>query len=188
MGKLQHCKLQHWWKAYYGDLPPMGHILRQNIPDRWLRIHSLPNSKRYADSEQEYCILLHRQNTVATELLGQGKPCLIFAAHFTEDGVKSPPQPPQIEDEQFELFGFHTEPETVAVWVAKSRWNENSFDGLICAIADDREAHITFVSVETGEAYHPYDGGADLFVSTQTRRDELKNKYQSWLSEHPLGL
>lgn len=36
--------------------------------DQWVRFHSLPRSKRYADTLSEYQILLDRHNTVLSEL------------------------------------------------------------------------------------------------------------------------
>lgn len=48
--------------------------------------------------------------------------------------------------------------------------------------------HLLFAALETGEAYHPYDGGADLFLGSSERRDVLKKKYNRWLSRHPRGL
>jgi hypothetical protein len=35
--------------------------------DRWGRFHSLPGSKRYAESEVEYAIVLDRYNTILDE-------------------------------------------------------------------------------------------------------------------------
>jgi hypothetical protein len=37
-----------WWNNHYPEAPPVGFLLRQVYSDRWLRIHSLPGSKRYA--------------------------------------------------------------------------------------------------------------------------------------------
>jgi hypothetical protein len=36
--------------------------------DRWVRFHSLPESKRYPDSQAEYAIELDRHYTVLSEL------------------------------------------------------------------------------------------------------------------------
>ena len=45
---------QHYWTRTYPDCPPVGFRLRAAYQARWFRIHSLPASKRYAESEIEY--------------------------------------------------------------------------------------------------------------------------------------
>ena len=36
--------------------------------------------------------------------------------------------------------------------------------------------------------FHPYDGGGDFILSSNSERNALKNKYKEWLSAHPEGL
>jgi hypothetical protein len=36
--------------------------------------------------------------------------------------------------------------------------------------------------------YHPYDGGADVILTTNTERDQLRSRHTDWLSVHPSGL
>ncbi|GAA1622656.1 hypothetical protein GCM10009733_019120 [Nonomuraea maheshkhaliensis] len=55
-----------WW-SHWPDSPPIAHQLHGDR-DRWVRFHSLPEPKRYADTAAEYQILLDRYNTVLTEL------------------------------------------------------------------------------------------------------------------------
>ncbi|MFD9737583.1 hypothetical protein [Umezawaea sp. NPDC059074] len=53
--------------ARWPDCPLIGHELRCER-DRWVRFHSLPESKRYPDTEDEWTIVLDRYNTVLDEL------------------------------------------------------------------------------------------------------------------------
>ncbi|WP_200926706.1 DUF3885 domain-containing protein [Sphaerimonospora mesophila] len=52
------------WRERWPLCPPLAYELKNAYHDRWVRFHSLPDSKRYADDEAEYAILLHRYNTV----------------------------------------------------------------------------------------------------------------------------
>ena len=45
------------WAAQWSPCPPVGHELRVIHPDRWVRFHSLPGSKRYAEDDAEYATL-----------------------------------------------------------------------------------------------------------------------------------
>ncbi len=53
--------------------------------DRWLRIHSLPESKRYAESDFEYNIILNRQNQLINDLIGEGTELFISIGLYTGD-------------------------------------------------------------------------------------------------------
>ena len=46
------------WKAWYPDSPPLAFALREIYPDLWLRIHSLPQGKRYAETDSEQALQL----------------------------------------------------------------------------------------------------------------------------------
>jgi hypothetical protein len=65
-----------FWRTHFGDCPPAGFLLHETFPERWMRIHSLPDSKRYADTARELTALLARHNTVATDVLGDGSRCV----------------------------------------------------------------------------------------------------------------
>lgn len=55
------------WRARWGGAP-IGCALSARHPDRWVRFHSLPDSKRYAETEQEYEVILDRHHRVLAEL------------------------------------------------------------------------------------------------------------------------
>ncbi len=187
-------ELQQRWKTFYGSAPPVTHLLRDVILDRWLRIHSLPESKRYAETPDEYSILLLRHNTVATEVLGSQTPCLLLVGRYAEHSEVDIHSQilPQLQSVRFALFTSlidPTEPDLIInVWYALVVWSSNQFDNIIKAVADGNEANILFVSLETGEAYAPYDGGADLFLISSERQSQLKQQFRQWLSKHPQGL
>ena len=58
-----------FWNTVYGGVLPLGYHLRTEFAERWLRFHSLPFSKRYARSDDEYAVVFERQNAVASHVL-----------------------------------------------------------------------------------------------------------------------
>lgn len=192
-------KLQRWWQLHYSKpfvsfMPPLGHILRAEFPDRWLRIHSLPGSKRYADTPVEYSTLLTRQNAVASAVLGIDAKCLLFVGRLEGDPQWQSARQnlAGLKETTFALFqsvSDEDEPAQMAMnfWCAPVRWHPERFDDLIRAIADDEEDYIVFASLKTGEIYAPYDGGADLILCSSSRRDELKQKFAAWLPHRASG-
>jgi hypothetical protein len=75
------------WKRAFGDAVPLGHVCRRMIAERWVRIHSLPESKRYPEDEDDFRELLSRHNAVATAVLGEGERFVLFDARFGDDTV-----------------------------------------------------------------------------------------------------
>ena len=185
------------WAAWYPDAPAVGFLLREAYGDRWLRIHSLPESKRYATSGWEYAELLRRHNAVADDLLGDGTPCavLVFEAcdvkWIDELGARAGLTDgalPQITSLPSALWNdADGVAGPVCLFGGSVTWRRGTFDGFICAVADDRVAGL-LVEFDRGRVYAPYDGGADLFFATEAERDVARERYRAWLSSHPGGL
>jgi hypothetical protein len=77
--------LLSYWRRTYGDAPLVGHALRERFPQRWLRIHNLPDAKRYAETEDERREILRRQNELFSELLGDGGPGEFIFGYYGEE-------------------------------------------------------------------------------------------------------
>ena len=76
---------QYFWKDNYKSMPLLGHILREEyFADRWFRIHSLPDSKRYADNDAEMNIILNRQNAIIGDLIGNKQAYLLMFYAISE--------------------------------------------------------------------------------------------------------
>lgn len=175
---MSEAECRTWWDEHFRDSAPIGFMLRQTYPDRWLRIHSLLNSKRYADTEEEYAELLRRHNRVATDALGDGAECWLIEGIWVESDEGSGKWVMTIEGEELPL----------QLEVTETVWSPSRFDALLREVADWTKANVMFVSRESGHIYAPYDGGADLIYRNEQERDEFKDAYRGWLSNHPAGL
>lgn len=180
--------------AAFGDLPPVGYLLRTGLPSRWLRIHSLPGSKRYAETSSEYDELLQRHNEVADEVLEAST--LVFfhslgdAVDFRKelgrlswtadfDLIRTAPMmfvDPSPDEDQYLVAGFPI------------RWLKHGWDQLIRDVADDRMSSVVFLNPSSGEAYAPYDGGADLILASPGRVTSLAARWSLWRSDRADGL
>jgi len=172
--------IKEQWRTYYGEKIPIAYHLRESDTDFWLRIHSLPESKRYAQNKDEICEVLRRYNAVGDAILGEGTECVLFYPDYGAKFVKS-------------IGGFSGEPFEVCeapeltMYAGRTKWQEGKFDSILRKIADDRIRYVSFSCSKKREIFAPYDGGADLFLSSEARRDELKIKFADWLSKHPQG-
>ncbi len=172
---LEAIEWRKWWNQSFPDTAPVGFVLRKNYSERWLRIHSLPESKRYAESEDEYTELLRRHNAVATDALGEGALCYLFEGLWVDAAT---PEAWLIAGQEMAL----------QFEVTQTVWNHGSHDALLREVADDKRPQILFAALDSGQVYSPYDGGADLIFCDQQKRDQRKLELREWLSEHPEGL
>src|SRR5688572_11250104 len=58
------------WSLNYPETVQISYLFKHCYSDRWFRIHSLPESKRYPENDDEWGIILARQNEIITDLLG----------------------------------------------------------------------------------------------------------------------
>lgn len=188
---------QRYWEQHYPGCPPIGHYLREAYADKWFRIHSLPNSKRYPETGEEYREVLRRHNALLLDLVGKGAPYVLITTGYSES-----PKPVQsyhqlsflVSDSRVlytipkhELEG-DAEPYYWHFFMSNRTWSEPSEDELLKLIADNVVANVLMVGLEPNCIYHPYDDGADVFVASTSIRDQKKEKYARWLSNHPQEL
>lgn len=178
------------WRSAFGSALPAGFLCREALPEYWLRIHSLPQSKRYPESDQEYAEMLGRQNAAAEFVLGSGSECIVFITRFGDAQTLS--------SEDIQLHGHI--PEHVLSYASEDGadeyqffalrviWQHDKFNELIVSCANDQTGPILFANTTTRRIYAPYDGGADLFFPTTDNVAEARVRFADWLSLHPEGL
>jgi hypothetical protein len=186
------------WRAFYPNAEPTGWRMRAAGVRHWVRFHSLPHSKRYAETEDEYSVLLARQNSLASAALGEKHPCWLVQACWVtpEDRFEISDESEMFrETRDFGLvhaFAFQEdEGEDESTWnvmAAPVHWTQGGFDEVLLRIADDRAAPTLWVSAENGAVFAPYDGGVDLFLPSEAGVQELRSAHANWLSSHPEGL
>lgn len=179
------------WRQLTDDAPPIAHQLRTFCADRWIRFHSLPESKRYADSESEYVELLGRHNTLISSLCSEGddlhlvtasysdstKPSRSYAELTTLDPAAVPWRSVRIEHQ----WHYH-------VYISRVMWSPGCLDSILRLVADDVVREVTLVAGDARWAYHPYDGGSDLICGAPSLRDTVAANFSDWLSQRPDGL
>jgi hypothetical protein len=178
------------WRTCWGG-NPIAYELRDRHADRWVRFHSLPKSKRYAETEEEYKVILDRHHCVLAEL-GPGGGMYAIAGYFEEAYVNSSPDPRthpgavpwlRIEPDDRSFFDI-----PLTLYVSETSFERTTLDPLLRRVADDELGYVIIAPLDLEWLYHPYDGGADVIAPTVDDRDILKNRHANWLSTHPAGL
>ncbi|MEU9401222.1 hypothetical protein [Streptomyces sp. SID4985] len=137
-----------------------------------MRFHSLPESKRYAEDESEYTVVLERYNTVLDEL--EVPPFQPDARYWQTLLVEDDPNP------EFRTYCH--------LFAARRPWRYGCLDALLRDIADAKVAGVLVTDTRMRRVYHPYDGGADVFLPTPGERDQTRDRHADWLSSHSSGL
>lgn len=187
-----------FWTSTYPDTILIPHYFKHDYADRWFRIHSLPASKRYA--EDEWQLLLYRQNTIITDLLSSGEEFLLVTGDFEMEGYTELHPISEVKSIQNFSFTFLTQidlhklsPEeyeeghVYKPMFSEQTWQPNKFDDLLKDIAND-ELRAFFVSIQNNCIVAPYDGGIDFIVRDPQTKEVLKKKYSEWLSDRDDGL
>jgi hypothetical protein len=178
------------WRRWFPTEPPIGHVLREACHDRWFRIHSLPNARRYPETEPEFAELLRRHKAVATELLGEGRRC--FLAVRDDPGERESwtpaclalPFSSAMDVPANELTGE----DACVIQVSEGVWTLGAYEPIVRDIAEDRGPRVLWLAPETGGVYAPYDGGADFILPDRAQRDALAVRYRDWAGTGPGGL
>jgi hypothetical protein len=186
------------WRQRFPDVDPVAHRLRAAFPDRWVRFHSLPQSKRYPEDEAEYAVVLARHNHILGELTASGRKVVLLSTGYSDS-----PEPVRLQPELRALdphalpwrsLPMHESEEGYAdptywhLFASAWEWRPGLLDPIVRLVADDALANIMIVAPDCRWLLHPYDGGMDIIAESSTARDRLKSSYADWLSVRADGL
>jgi len=188
-------RLTEGFERAWPDVRPPGDELR--FSPHWVRLHSLPGSRRLPADETDYQELLRRHLTVLGELAGSPTVVVVTcswsagptphprsapvqrlspAAQYwrsviADDSLPDEPTWTHLFAEEFDLEADRTRLAT-----------------LLRVVADALTADVLITDENVSWLYRPYDGGADVHLADPARRDDLRARHADWLSGDPSGL
>ena len=188
-----------FWDFSYPDTIPINHYFKHDYSDRWFRIHSLPESQRYPSDEEDWRILLNRQNTILTDLLTNGSPILFVTGDYSYEGhIELYPIDEMMSIKPFEFtrldpIDLHSlskdeydKGQIYTPMFTELVWQHDMFNEILKDIAEWNLIAF-FVSIDGNCIVAPYDGGMDIILKDSSTRDFYKGKYSQWLSLHKDG-
>ncbi|MCH7307874.1 hypothetical protein MMO38_06925 [Acinetobacter sp. NIPH 1852] len=192
---------QSQWDQFYPNKLPFSHLLKHYFPQLWFRIHSLPESKRYANTTEEYELLLNRHNEIITDCFGENAFIFIVSGHYFSQSSNNETYDPAFilfypfhEEKAINLkqvnpedFDEEDEDRFFRPYSVETIWQPNTHNELLKKIADD-EVRAFMVSFEQNIIVAPYDGGIDFIIFNDAKRNALRDKYTDWLSPREDGL
>lgn len=182
---FQRNEFSEVWSRSFGQTPPLGHVLRHDYFQIWTRFHALPESKRYAESDEEAGIILERANALAAECFEQQAIVWIVTGCISEFALEDNDLTARMNMSKVMVWIDEDEaPADQREWsffASRAAWGPSSFDRLFHDIAEDREQAVLF-SEEAQTVFAPYDGGFDIISLQPGKIIELENTYSSWMS------
>lgn len=184
------------WAAAWPDSLPLAHELKELFETRWVRFHSLPGSKRYPETQEEYDEMLERCNTVVGEMCAASGVAEILVIASDVCVTPAPTAEPDFTDllptETFwaAVPWHYADPALLFahLYVSRHAWKPGLLDDLLCAIAEGDVAGVIVAPPDLRWLYHPYDGGADVILPTVAERDAMAVRHTDWRSPHRSGL
>jgi hypothetical protein len=185
------------WSQTWPESMPIAHELKDQFDDFWVRFHSLPAAKRYADSDAEYAELLLRHNAVLDDLASGpagGEEILVIVADVAPavDPVSGSDVEDMMPDAEFwvSVPWHYADPELLFahLYLERRPWRPGVLDDLLRAVADAELGGVLIAPADLRWLYHPYDGGADVILPSGAERDALAARHAAWRSPHPSGL
>ncbi|MEU1160369.1 hypothetical protein ABZ372_05940 [Streptomyces sp. NPDC005921] len=193
---LDGVRLSALWQRQFPKGPPIAHELRTAYADRWVRFHSLPGSKRYPETEDEYAVVLHRYNTVLDELFeGTDVYVITVAWSWEPGGAERPPKRHEVHPRGalWTTLAYDDDPDPelhggTHLYADRRPWRPGTVDDILREVADDVLSGVIITDSELTRIHHPYDGGADVIATSPEERDRLRDTHRAWLPRNPAGL
>lgn len=183
------------WHRSWPECPPIGHLFRHRMFDRWVRFHSLPLGKRYPVSAGEYHEVLRRYNTVLAAVLEENDCAAIYlvTVEYGERDGAAGTEPIHVGLHPGAAPWLHAvdpdDPEVAYdLHVSREQFTPGSLDELLRYVAEDRTSGVVVTDVALRWLFHPYDGGMDVIAPSVRERDRLAARFGTWLSDRPDGL
>ena len=188
-------ELTRRWHRSWPLCPPIGHVFRHRMLDRWVRFHCLPLGKRYPVSAAEYREVLKRYNAVLGAMLEESDCAAIYlvTVEYGAADLAAGTEPVHVGLHPGAVPWLTTvDPEDPEVaydlHVSRGQFTPGSLDELLRYVADDRTDGVVVTDLAMRWLFHPYDGGMDVIAPSVGERDRLAARFGTWLSDRPDGL
>ena len=186
-------EFENLWFLNYSSTLPISHAFKHEYTDRWFRIHSLPDSRRYAENDEDWFCLLNRQNEIISDIFYTNPKVFLVTGEYTygEPGVHITENDAVFNSYKFQKLNSidlcktdsdnYDEGQFYLPAFAETIWRHGRHDMLLREIAKDN-ARAFFVSFDLNVIAAPYDGGVDFILEDDSTKNFYKNKYKQYLS------
>jgi hypothetical protein len=180
------------WNTSWPDCPPVAPLLRRRFPGRSVRFHTLPAAKRYATSATEHAEILRRHHVLLAEVFeaANGAADGSLAVITCSWSATSQPTPRDAAVAAITPGAVYWRSHDLATEPGFHSWQHHyasplglrdpALDQLLLCVADDMTDGVILTNHTADWAFHPYDGGAEVFAPNAEAGDQLSATYADW--------
>lgn len=173
--------LESWNKRYH-NYPPIGFILRSQKGCNFMRIHSLSDSKRSSNTNEDSNLILEKFSEITKFLFQRGEKVVVFLVEYE--------MPSQIAyagwnmskvrilpSSWVEKISEYNDTENISIYSGFRDWEEACANDFCLAVNENEVGSVTLFSCLTGNALCPYDGGFDVFIADEKMYSSFSRKF-----------
>jgi hypothetical protein len=172
------------WNKYYTHYPPIGFILRSKEEYNFLRIHSLPESKRYPSNIEDSNLIIGKFTEITQHIFMRGEEVVLFLIQYeiptqivstgwNMSKLRIIPSP------WLEKIEEYNDIEEMVIYFGYRNWEEGCANTFCLAASENTVASITLFSSLTGNVVCPYDGGFDVFMPDKKLYKSFSLKFKN---------
>ena len=175
------------WNDIAGSVQPLAYTLKFELAQRWVRFHSLPESRRYPDSDADMRAVIDRHNEILSAVFTLDEKLYFVVPAWAEESSIKAQAKGYIHWR--DVLADEDDPESNnRLHVKTAAWSVGCLDWAISASANDDLHGFMAIGAGSRVLYHPYDGGMDLILPSALERARLQCEFAQYLSSHPAGL
>jgi hypothetical protein len=189
-------EVELYLESNFNLCPPINYLFKIFYTDRWLRIHSLPDSKRYANTDEEWEILFNTQNTILEDIFTAGDDVILFSGGYNSKDFFNNDNH-LVDHVSLKAYNFialdeidlhaksqdYCEVNTFYTpYFTTIHFKDSSYNDVLKSIADD-EMRAFFINPKSNTIFAPYDGGIDIIYKDAEARDFYKVKYNHYTQQ-----
>jgi hypothetical protein len=189
-------QLNTFWQSNFPKCPPINYLFKIFYNDRWLRIHSLPDSKRYAETAEEWQVLLQTQNSILDDLFSSNDEVILFTGVYSNTTITFA-ENNFSDNHALKTFNFTALDKIDLYAISKDYcekdtfftpyfetifYHSSTYNELLKSIAND-EIRAFFLNPMTKTIVAPYDGGIDIIFSDEATRNLNKTRYKHFTQQ-----
>ncbi|WP_438947239.1 DUF3885 domain-containing protein [Tsukamurella conjunctivitidis] len=177
------------WRKRFGDLPRSAQDLRSPPGGWWVRLHSLPESKQYPDSDEEYAELLRRDFAMLDELRGREEVLTVVTRAYSNSSrpvrrstaIANLLPRPRYWRSVSEGYPNDEEQIWAHLYLHCVRRDAPVLHELFRLVAEWGVPEVVLTGSTWAWQHCPYDGGSDLMLETEAECDRVTELFAAWL-------
>jgi len=123
--------------------------------------------------------ILYRHNDLLDFLLGRDTEFLLVESSYSGDrgGPRGSEEALLYRIEKNSYFDS-----PVSLYGFLRKWKRGSLDRELALVAEDIWENLLVIDLVQSRVYAPYDGGADIFLSSAATRSDLIGRFDEWIA------